>query len=94
MVRKGMLKMPRGNGPVKLLFCKFKTSNDEILVMVDGIAPIRWLLTRRISRRFRQFFKVGGIVPSNWLNAKMSILKRCRRLISWGREPMKLYIVV
>jgi hypothetical protein len=42
VVREDMLKMTRGNGPVRLLYSKFKNSNDNMLARVDGIAPVRW----------------------------------------------------
>jgi hypothetical protein len=84
MVREEMLQMRKGNGLVRLLYCKFKTSNDDMLqlVRVDGIAPVRWLLCRCVSRRFQQLCKVGGTLSSNKLYDSWSILKRCKRLIS------------
>jgi hypothetical protein len=70
-----MLKITKGNGLVRLLNSKFQTSNDDMFPMVDGIEPIRWFVLRPICRSFKQLCKAGGMLPSNWLDDNMSILR-------------------
>ena len=81
-----------GTVAIRLLLLRSNMRSFGNMPKSLGMLPFNLFPERDKFTSFWQYCMVGGILPSKRLFDKTSSLKRCRRLISCGRKPLKLLL--